>query len=54
MTRIPILVYHQIDTPPPRGTPMRGLVVAPQTFAWQMRMLALLGFRGLTLGPTSA
>lgn len=49
MTRIPILVYHQIDTPPPRGTPMRGLVVAPQTFAWQMRMLALLGFRGLSM-----
>lgn len=48
MTRIPILVYHQIDTPPPRA-PMRGLVVAPQTFAWQMRMLALLGFRGLSM-----
>ena len=49
MSPIPILVYHQIDTPPPRGTPLRGLVVAPRTFAWQMHMLALLGFRGLSM-----
>jgi peptidoglycan/xylan/chitin deacetylase (PgdA/CDA1 family) len=49
-TRIPILMYHQIDAPPPRGTPMRGLVVAPRDFAWQMQMLRLLGFRGLAIG----
>ena len=47
--RIPILMYHQIDVPPPRGTPMRGMVVAPSSFAWQMRMLALLGYRGLSM-----
>lgn len=46
---IPILTYHQIDAPPPRGTPMRGLVVAPRSFAWQMAMLARLGYRGLAL-----
>jgi peptidoglycan/xylan/chitin deacetylase (PgdA/CDA1 family) len=43
---IPILVYHQIDKPPSRGTPLRGLVVAPHSFAWQMSMLKILGYRG--------
>ena len=46
---IPILLYHQIDTPPRRGTPLRGLVVAPQAFARQMALLALLGYRGLSM-----
>jgi len=46
---IPILMYHQIDAPPPRGTPLRGLIVAPSSFAWQMRMLRLLGYRGLSM-----
>lgn len=47
--RIPILMYHQIDEPPPRGTPLRGLTVAPSSFAWQMRMLRMLGYRGLSM-----
>jgi peptidoglycan/xylan/chitin deacetylase (PgdA/CDA1 family) len=47
--KIPILMYHQIDEPPPRGTPLRGLIVAPSSFAWQMRMLRLLGYRGLSM-----
>ncbi|MEW5838906.1 MAG: polysaccharide deacetylase family protein [Pseudomonadota bacterium] len=46
---IPILMYHQIDTPPARGTPMRGMTVAPARFAAQMRLLKLLGYRGLAL-----
>jgi peptidoglycan/xylan/chitin deacetylase (PgdA/CDA1 family) len=46
---IPILMYHQVDAPPPRGTPLRGLIVAPSSFAWQMRMLKLLGYRGLSM-----
>lgn len=46
---IPILMYHQIDRPPLRGTPLRGLVVAPGSFAWQMRMLHWLGFKGLSM-----
>lgn len=46
---IPILMYHQIDAPPPKGTPLRGLIVAPSSFAWQMRMLRLLGYRGLSM-----
>jgi peptidoglycan/xylan/chitin deacetylase (PgdA/CDA1 family) len=47
--RIPILMYHQIDAPPPRGIALRGLVVAPSSFAWQMCMLRLLGYRGLSM-----
>ncbi|WP_296507195.1 polysaccharide deacetylase family protein [Rhodoferax sp.] len=47
--KIPILMYHQIDAPPPRGTPLRGLVVAPSSFAWQMRMLRFMGYKGLSM-----
>lgn len=46
---IPILMYHQIDEPPPRGTPLRGLVVSPTSFARQMKMLRLLGYRGMSM-----
>lgn len=47
--KIPILMYHQIDSSPPRGTALRGLIVAPSSFAWQMRMLHLLGYKGLSM-----
>ncbi len=46
---IPILMYHQIDVPPPRGTRLRGLIVAPSSFAWQMRLLKWLGYQGLSM-----
>jgi peptidoglycan/xylan/chitin deacetylase (PgdA/CDA1 family) len=46
---IPILMYHQIDIPPVRGTPLRGLTVAPKSFEWQMKLLRLLGYRGLSM-----
>ena len=46
---IPILMYHQIDEPPPRGTPLRGLVVSPSAFAKQMWLLRLFGYRGLSM-----
>jgi peptidoglycan/xylan/chitin deacetylase (PgdA/CDA1 family) len=46
---IPILMYHQIDVPPPRGTPLRGLVVSPASFAWQMQALDFLGYRGCSM-----
>lgn len=46
---IPILMYHQIDAPPPSGTPLRGLVVSPNSFARQMLLLELLGYRGLSM-----
>ena len=47
---IPILTYHQIDKPPPRGTPLRGLVVSSASFARQMAFLKCLGYRGLSMG----
>lgn len=46
---IPVLMYHQIDVPPPSGTPLRGLVVSPPSFARQMFMLRALGYRGLSM-----
>jgi len=49
MQNIPILMYHQVDVPPPKGSPMRGLVVAPRTFWWHMATLRLLGYRGLSM-----
>jgi peptidoglycan/xylan/chitin deacetylase (PgdA/CDA1 family) len=42
-------MYHQIDEPPPRGSAMRGLVVAPESFARQMGLLKLLGYTGLSM-----
>jgi peptidoglycan/xylan/chitin deacetylase (PgdA/CDA1 family) len=49
MRAIPILMYHQIDTPPPSGTPLRGLVVSTASFSRQMALLRLLGYRGLSM-----
>lgn len=46
---IPILTYHQVDQPPPRGTPFRSLVVSPAAFARQMALLRLLGYRGMSM-----
>jgi len=45
----PILMYHQIDVPPPSGTPLRGLIVSPGAFSRQMRFLRALGYRGLSM-----
>ena len=47
--RIPILMYHQIDAAPPKGTPLRGLVVSPGTFSRHMRLLHFLGYKGLSM-----
>lgn len=47
---IPILMYHQIDAEPPKGSPMRGLVVSPKTFARQMAALNWLGYQGKSMG----
>lgn len=46
---IPILMYHQIDLPPPRGTPLRGLVASPGSFARQMFLLKCLDYKGLSM-----
>jgi peptidoglycan/xylan/chitin deacetylase (PgdA/CDA1 family) len=44
---IPILTYHQIDNMPASGEAFRSLVVTPQAFARQMRLMKALGYRGL-------
>ncbi|MFA7436860.1 polysaccharide deacetylase family protein [Castellaniella sp.] len=46
---IPILMYHQIDQPAPRGTPYRGLTVHPRSFQRQMRWMRRLGYQGLSM-----
>jgi peptidoglycan/xylan/chitin deacetylase (PgdA/CDA1 family) len=46
---IPILTYHQIAPPAPKGAPYRSLCVAPADFARHMGMLALLGYQGLSM-----
>ncbi|CAM3781884.1 polysaccharide deacetylase family protein [Bordetella flabilis] len=46
---IPILMYHQIGEPPPRGTPYRGLTVHPASFRRQMAWLRRFGYRGLSM-----
>ncbi len=42
-------MYHQVDVSPPKGTPLRGLVVSPGAFARQMATLWALGFKGLSM-----
>ncbi|MGK9086512.1 polysaccharide deacetylase family protein [Brucella intermedia] len=44
-----ILMYHQIDKVNVAGSPFRGLNVSPENFASQMKWLARLGYRGLSL-----
>ena len=46
---IPILMYHQIGLPAPKGTPFRGLTVHPTSFLRQMTWLKRLGYRGLSM-----
>jgi peptidoglycan/xylan/chitin deacetylase (PgdA/CDA1 family) len=46
---IPILMYHQVGIPAPRGTPYRGLTVHPSDFRRQMVWLRRLGYRGLSM-----
>jgi len=46
---IPILMYHQIDLPAPRGTSFRSLTVHPKSFKRQMYWMHRLGYRGLSM-----
>lgn len=46
---IAILSYHQTRRPPPRGVPVRTLVLPPWRFALQMRTLKALGWTGLSM-----
>lgn len=45
---IPILMYHNIDTPP-AGARLRGLYVRTGSFARQMWLLRMMGFQGLSM-----
>ncbi len=46
---VPILVYHQIVRPPPKGSPFRSLYVSPGAFNRQMWLLKTLGYTGLSM-----
>lgn len=46
---VPILLYHQIATPPFRKTPFRSMIVSPESFRRQMGWLKRLGYQGLSL-----
>lgn len=46
---IPILMYHQIGLPAPKGSPYRGLTVHPNDFKRQMVWLKRLGYTGLSM-----
>jgi peptidoglycan/xylan/chitin deacetylase (PgdA/CDA1 family) len=48
-TEFPILMYHSISNMP-KGTFMRSLHVSPKRFAFQMYLLKLLGYRGVSIG----
>ena len=45
---IPILMYHSIEAMP-KETVMRSLHVSPRNFKFQMWVLKLLGYKGLSL-----
>jgi peptidoglycan/xylan/chitin deacetylase (PgdA/CDA1 family) len=45
---VPILVYHNIAHPP-TGAGLTSLYVPPERFEMQMRLLATLGIRGVTM-----
>jgi peptidoglycan/xylan/chitin deacetylase (PgdA/CDA1 family) len=47
--RIAILSYHQTAAAPPRGTPVRSLVLPPWRFSLQLSMLRMLGWQGLSM-----
>jgi peptidoglycan/xylan/chitin deacetylase (PgdA/CDA1 family) len=46
--RVPILMYHVINPPPP-GAPFPGLYVTPEEFAEQMQALVRAGYRAVTM-----
>lgn len=46
---IPILTYHNVARVPDTARSARGLYVSPVSFARQMRLLRMLGFRGLSM-----
>ena len=49
LSPIPILMYHQVEVAPPKGSTFRSLYVSPDAFFRQMRFLSLLGYQGLSM-----
>ena len=45
---IPILMYHSIEAMP-KSTVMRSLHVPPKRFRFQMWLLNMLGYKGLSM-----
>jgi len=45
---IPILMYHSVELMP-RSTVMRGMYVSPKSFYFQMFLLKILGYKGLSM-----
>lgn len=45
---IPILMYHSIAKPP-KNTAMKSLYVTPRNFFIQMKILKLLGYKGISM-----
>ena len=45
---IPILMYHSIELMP-KSTVMRGMYVPPDRFHFQMKLLKILGYKGLSV-----
>jgi peptidoglycan/xylan/chitin deacetylase (PgdA/CDA1 family) len=48
MSFIPILMYHNIGSPP-QGARLRNLYVRKGAFIWQMFLLRLMGYQGLSM-----
>ena len=48
MKHIPILMYHNIGSPP-KGARLRSLYVRERAFARQMALLSILGYQGLSM-----
>jgi peptidoglycan/xylan/chitin deacetylase (PgdA/CDA1 family) len=46
---LPILIYHHVAPPPPKGTPSRHLFVDPARFKRQMHALKQLGYQGCSI-----
>ncbi len=52
-TAIPILMYHHVARVPAGLRALRGLYVSPGAFSRQMRLLRLLGYRGLSMSAAA-
>lgn len=48
MSRIPILMYHSISHPI-KNAPFKCLHLPPKRFAFQMKLLKMLGYQGLSM-----